>query len=70
MEEIQEKLAILMKSAAQKKTKLNELKAIKSREKYFQMNYKWKFLIAVVISWLIYARFCHLLDSKGVRPSF
>jgi hypothetical protein len=69
MDEIQEKLAVLLKSAVDKKVKLKELKSIRKRQKYFGLNYKWKCFIAVAIAWVIYARFSHLFDSKkvGVR---
>lgn len=66
MEDFPKKLEILLKRAKEQNVKLHELKSIKSRQKYFSLGFKWKFIIVVAISSMIYAKFGHLFDSSRV----
>jgi hypothetical protein len=70
MNEVQEKLLLLLKDAEQKNFKLQKLSVLKKYERHLNVCWKLKCLIAVAISWLIYARFSHLLDTKKVATIF
>jgi hypothetical protein len=66
MEEAQEKLEKLLKSARENKIELRSLKIPRKFEKHLKMSFRWKMIIFASILAILYGRFSHLLNTSKV----
>jgi hypothetical protein len=66
MEEAQEKLKILLQKAKKENFDVKRVKILRKYQKHFELNFKWKLMIATAIFWMLFMKFNHLIDTKKV----